>query len=261
LAKLHEILAVEGGLGATSTKIVDEARDTFAKKADHFIESHRLLAMFAENDQNQNAEDHKAMVTTVPEKLDYVAGIVTKFLDVVYQKEATNQRATADLVVDGVTIARAVPVTMLLGLESKLTGLRDMYSAIPTLAPGRDWALDAERGKNIYRDTHPEISLKTAKTVRHKILVEPTNHHPAQIEKWHEDVPVGKVTKTIWSGMLSAAEKSDMLERLDTLIYAVKAARMRANDIQVETKRIGASLFRYINTGTLPPTSDDVVGA
>lgn len=249
MAKLHEILAVEGGLDATQRKIVEEARETFGKRADHFIASHRALEMFDVNAAGQNAEDHKAMVTTVADKLDYVASTVTRYLDVLLQKEATNQHAQADIELDGTILAAKVPVGMLLGLESRLGVMRDMYLAIPTLAPGRHWQTDPATGRGVYLDSHPDVKMKTQKTAQHKILVDATKEHPAQVEKWFEDVPVGKITATTWSGMLSPAEKSDILERLDRLMRAVKRARMRANNVDVVPGKIGRRLFDYIHAG------------
>lgn len=248
MTKLHEILAVEGGLDATQRKIVDEARETFTKRADHFIEMHRALSMFDEAAAGQNSEEHKEMVTTVPEKLEHVARIVSRHLDVVFQKDRANQSANADIVIDGMTLVSGVPATTLLGLETRLAMLREMYLAIPTLSPGRQWVRDEQRGLHVWRDANPEVRLKTQKTPQHKILVEPTKEHPAQIEKWFEDVAVGRITTSTWSGMLSPGQKSELLERLDRLIRAVKRARQRANQVEVDqAARIGQKLFDYIH--------------
>lgn len=249
MTKLHEILAVENGLEQTQRKIVEEARDTFAKKPDHFVASHRALAMFDEKEQGLNAEEHKAMVTTVADKLAYVAGTVTRYLDVVLQKDMANQRGAGDITLDGKVMLANVPVTTLLGLESKLAALREMYLAIPTLAPGREWVPDDQRGRGVYRDLHAELRQKTQKTIRHKVLFEGNKEHPPQIEKWFEDVPVGTITTSTWSGMLTPAEKSDLLERLDKLVRAVKKARMRANTVDVPDGRIGQRIFAYVHDG------------
>lgn len=250
--KLHEILAVEGDLDATQKKIAEETKTTFEKKADHFIEGHRELAMFNEDDAQQNQVEHKAMVTTVIDKLEWTAQAAAKYYDTVFAKDRANQSARADIAIDGTVLAKDVPATFLLGLETKLKALRDVYLAIPTLAPGHAWEPDATRGKGVYRARDPEIRMKTAKTIRYKVLVEPTKEHPAQIEKWFEDVPVGKVTNQVWSGMLSPAEKSDMIGRIDQLLRAVKRARQRANMVDVGKSRIGGNIFAFIHEGKLP---------
>ncbi len=247
MSKLHEILAVEGDLDATARKVIDEAINTFQKKADHFQEQHRSLVMFDENRSAENVDETKALVTTVGDKLSYVRRHAVKYLDTFAKKEATNQTAVADLVIDGVTLAEAVPATMLLGLESKLKTVRGMYEAIPTLQPGTDWQPDADRGEGIYRAVEPEVRMRTEKQIQHKVLVEPTKEHPAQIEKWNADVPVGKITLRNWSGMMSPAEKSALLGRIDTLIRGVKRARQRANTTEVVNRDIGDTLFNFIH--------------
>ena len=64
-----------------------------------------------------------------------------------------------------------------------------------------------------------------------------------------EDVPVGTWKITNYSGLVSPAEKSSMLKRIDLLLEAVKKARSRANDTAVEGLKIGKALFKYINEG------------
>lgn len=245
--KLHEVLAVEGDLDATAKKVIEEAINTFSKKPDHFLETHRELAMFDDARSNENTEEHKALVTTVADKLSYVRRHVTKYFDTFAKKEATNQVAQADLIVDGERLAENVPATLLLGLESKLKTLRGMYETIPTLQPGIDWVKDPDRGANIYKSSDAEARMRTEKQIQHKILVDPTKEHPAQIEKWMADVAVGRITVRHWSGMLSPSEKSNLLARIDTLIRAVKKARQRANTAEVINKPIGEILFDYIH--------------
>lgn len=247
MAKLHEILAVEGDLDATARKVTDEAIDTFHKKPDHFIEQHRSLVLFDDDRSSENLDESKALVTTVADKLSYVRGHIERYFDTFARKEATNQTAKADLVIDGVTLIEDAPATMLLGLESKLKTMRAMYEAIPTLQPGADWVLDPDRGADIFKSSEPEVRMKTEKQIQHKVLVEATKEHPAQIEKWNADVPVGKITLRSWSGMMSPAEKSALLGRIDTLIRAVKKARQRANTAEVVDIFIGSALFGFIH--------------
>lgn len=52
------------------------------------------------------------------------------------------------------------------------------------------------------------------------------------------------------SGMLSPSEKSDLLERTDNLIRAVKEARQRANTVEaVVQKGFGDTIFGYLHYG------------
>lgn len=249
MTKLYETLALEGTLDAKQRKIVGEAEDTFKKRTAHFVETFRRVEMYREDQQHLNEDETKELVTTVREKLGYVADIVIPYLDTIYMKERGNQHAVADLVVHNQLIAKDVPATMLLGLESRLAALRVMYDAIPTLAPGRKWELDeTDKRAGVYVDTRDDVRKRTQKMLVHKVLVEPTPQHPAQIEKWFEDVAVGDIVTTTKSGMIQPADKSKMLDRMDALIGAVKQARQRANAITVDKDvKIGAALFAYVH--------------
>jgi hypothetical protein len=246
MGKLHELLAVETDLEATYKKVVDEAINTFSKKPDHFIGQHRSLNMFDESKQNENLEEHKELVSTVGEKLLYVKDFVTRYFDAVLQKEKTNQTAFADLIVDGKVLGFSLPATFLLGLETKLKQIRIMYESSPTLPPGIKWEIDNETGRGVFKATLDD-KLKTAKTFMHKVLVAPTDKHPAQVEKWEEQIPVGKYTTTVQYGMLTPAQKSRFIGRIDKLIQGCKQARQRANCAEVVSMEIGNVLYEYIN--------------
>lgn len=247
MSKLHELLAVENDVESTYKKVVEEAKVTFTKKVDHFSGSHRALKMFDESKQNENIDENKEMVTTVGKKLAYVKDYAVKYFDVVLQKEKTNQMAKADLVVDGITITADLPATFLLGMETKLKAIRDLYESTPTLTPGYKWELDTNAGEGVFV-TSLNDKLKTAKTFQHKILVQPTDKHPAQVEKWEEQIPVGKFSETIQSGMLTPAQKSKYIGKIDKLIQACKQARQRANNVEVINEQIGEKLMDYINS-------------
>ncbi len=244
---LHELLAVEGDLEGIWKKIIEETKKTFKDKEAHFFGFHRKLEVFDENDKTQYPEEYKEMDTTVKKKLGYVQGHVVRYFDAVLQKERTNQDAKADLIVDGTTLAKDIPATFLLGLETRLKMLRSVYEVIPTLPPGIKWVKDESKGDDVYIVEKPEEKLKTAKTFQHKVLYDATKEHPAQIERWEETVNVGKFIKVHWAGMLTPAEKSAIMGRLDKLIRATKKARQRANTTEIVKLNIGKELFNYIN--------------
>ncbi len=251
MAKLHEVLAVESGLQTAAKKINEETIKTFGKKDEHFVETTRVVSHFAEEDQKLDTVENKAMVTTVLDKLIYNAGPNIRALDAYLQKEATNQKAAAAIVVGDKTLAEDVPATVLLGLETKLAELRLVYEAIPTLAPGPTWNLDlAARGNGgVYAAANPDVTFRTKKTIKPITLSPATEHHPAQVQAITEDVPVAKIVTTHKSGMVTSAQKSALLERVDQLLRAVKRARQRANGTEVVKPTIGATLFDFIHSG------------
>lgn len=243
---LHELLAVEGDLEGAHKKILDETKNTFTKKAEHFIGQHRRLEMFVE-DGISYPETSKAIDTTVQQKLDHLEKTERRYFDALLEKESTNQVATADLVVDGVTVGTALPATFLLGMETRLKHLRSAYEVIPTLQPGISWVKDENIGDNIYKTEKPDEKLKTETVVEPVVLYEATKEHPAQVKESSKTNTVGKYITTTWSGMISPAEKSALLGRLDKLIRAVKQARQRANTTEVVKRSVGKELFNYIN--------------
>jgi len=256
MAKLHELLAVEGDLEGTYKKVIEETIVTFTKRSDHFFGAEKTLNLFDESRKEETpAPQRKELVDTVPSKLAYTQDHIVRYLDAVLQKEATNQVAVADIIVDGVTIAKDMPATFLLGLENKLKYIRKVYEEAPTLPPAIKWEKDPGLGDNVYRRVYPERTFKTSKTFQHKVLVpaqfpkegEGGQSLPAQIEKWEETQNVGEYTTAQWSGMITPTEKSVLLGRVDKLIRAVKKARQRANGVQVTKTTIGKELFDYIN--------------
>jgi len=247
MAKLHEVLAVEPEREKVSRKVTEEATKTFHDKGQMFLGSQRSWHMFDGEATEAPPTEYQALATTVPDKLRWVAKAVSQYFDVNLQKEATNQTAVADLIVNDVAIAKDLPATFLLGLESKLTKLRPMYEAIPVLPPSVEWRDAPELGAGVRQMVHPEKKYKTAKTFQHKTLYDATKEHPAQIERWEETINVGESTRDVWSGMLTTAEKADLLGRLDALTQAAKRARQRANNITIVKRSVGAQLFNYLH--------------
>lgn len=240
---------MEGSLESQYTKVSMECASTFTKKANHFLGYHKWLEMFDENrkQEEQGATEHKELVDTVNGKLQHVWKYFSKYIDTVAKKERTNQTAKADIVVNGEVLVADVPATMLLGLETRLKVMRQLYDEIPTLQPGVDWVKDPDRGKGVYKAANRVTANKTEKETRHKVLVEPTEHHPAQIDKWVENVAVGVYKTENWTSMVSPATKSMWIENLDTLIRAVKKARQRANNADVVPLPMGRALMNFIH--------------
>lgn len=251
MPKLHEIIAVEGDRAKEATAILKETEVTFSKRAEHFIGSHSKYTPFDEGAADAS-EESKAMDTTVREKLDYMFQSLIKSVDITATKDEGNRHAKANIVLKGCVLARDVPATTLLMLEGKLKRWQEVFLKIPTLSPGREWVKDPDKGAGIYRDNNPPARFRTARTTKHKVLVQATDKHPAQIEKWQEDERIGRIVETTWSGMLSPAEKSELLARLSDLHAAVKEARMRANSTEVTPVFIGELLVSYLLDGKLP---------
>ncbi len=250
MGKLHELIAVEPDIAGEAKRVMDEALAVFGKR-ERFTGQTRTVKMFDESRQNEETVEHKVMDTTVDAKLKYIHGAIVRALDAFVQKETTNTVACADIVIDGDVLANNVPAAALLGLESRLKQIREVYESIPTLTPGIEWEWNEQIGA--YSQKHPEERIKTEKSLKWQQIAPPTDKHPAQrvVEKWNADVPVGKILSEEISGMISPAQKSKLIGRIDTLIRSVKQARQRANCAEVQNVDIGKKLIDYIHAGAV----------
>lgn len=250
MSKLHEILAVDGDLQNTSKAIANETIGTFSKKPNLFLGRSKTLTMFDEDRRNEEAAqaEYIPLATTVQDKLDYTAEHLIRYFDVLASKEATNQQANDGVKLDGKLLFDfGMPATLLLGLENRLAQVRKIYEAIPNLDPSIKWEGDNSFFPNGWRSADKEVRPKTEKSTRYAVMAEATKEHKAQVDKVTMDRPVGQYETTFFSGMITSAEKSNMLHRIDKLIQAIKQARQRANDQEVVVMDVGKKIFDYIH--------------
>ncbi len=253
MTRLHEVLAVEASKEKTAGKLINEAKKTFGKES-HFQGLSRKLTMFRDEDKKSNLEEHQALTTTVDEKLEYICPFIGDWLDVVLTKELTNQEARSPIIFQGengedITVTDPLPATFLLGLETKLGRLRELYEAIPTLPPGVDWIEDEKEREGVWKTKHDQIQLKTRKDIDFRKVVDATKEHPAQVKEVPIVQDIGRYVTTLYNGMMTPKEKALRIARIDEVLQAVKKARMRANSVEVNEAKIGRSLFGYINEG------------
>jgi hypothetical protein len=243
MAKLHELLAVESSVTGNFNRDIQETVKVFGK-AEMFQRFVTKKEHFNDEDSKLNTTETKEITTTVKKRLDWFKKSVSDYFDLVLQKDKTNQKAVGDIVVDGVTVAKEVPATTILMLESKLQELRKVFEAAPTLPTGTKWEFDANEG--IWNTVEPVVSFSTKRITKPVVLYEATKEHPAQVKEVSEDVPVAKITKLTSVGMLTSLEKATILGRLDDLLQACKKARQQANMVTVEQAKMGDEIFKYL---------------
>jgi pterin-4a-carbinolamine dehydratase len=171
----------------------------------------------------------------------------TELIDKVALVDVANTRAVADIVLSGggETIATDVPATTLLFLEKKITDMATFIAKLPVLDPSEVWSLDANDTK-IFR-TPPTESFRMKKVLRNHEKAPATDHHPAQVETYSEDVPVGTWTTIKFSGAIPADLKRRLAERCETLRQAVRYAREQANSVTVpDVEAIGPAVASYV---------------
>lgn len=248
--KIHELLAVETSLANTADAVLKETTKVFINKPTLFLGSTKSHQIFDDLQQHLvQAPEVKEVEDTVPNQLDFLAKHIAPYWDVLLQKEAANQHAKADIIINGEVLAKDVPAIVLLSLEKKLTALMPLYTAVPTLNAAESWNIDPTYSKpNVYCTRHAEERQQTQNVEEYIIVAQATDKHPAQVAKQTKTNIIGKYIVNSFSGAIPSIEKANKLGRLTALIRAVKTARQRANEQEVNTSlKIGDALLSYIN--------------
>ena len=256
--KIHELVAIEKTRKQTYASMVSETMNTFTKKENLFQTHTKTYAPLRNDDLERPADNETPQpITTVKAKLDYFQKYLVGIMDVVLQKEEANSRSKADIILESedttdITIATGVPVSALVQIENLLDQVRkEVYENIPTLDPAKKWTLDEAAGDGTYKSD--EMIRQSTKKIPRVIVLHPgSDKHPAQTQLVSEDVLAGNWTTIHFSGKITPAEKSNILARVDNLIDAVKKARTRANDTEINSqKKIGKAIIGYINNGVI----------
>lgn len=250
MAKMHELLAVEKDIIGRAANILNEAIHTFKNRAVEFYTGrHKEYRPFNEEDRDLLPVEDKAIVDTVPAKLEYVAGPLAEEIDWLFQKESTNRNASADLVVDEIVFGRNLPATYLLGLIGRLKKFRQLVLDAPTLPNGLVWIPAQDMAPNIHKLEHPLVTYRTRQTPYAFQLAEATREHKAQVIEKVKNDTVGEFTEMQWDSRVTSAFKSTVLERVDKVLLELEKAVRRANDVDVVDGHMGKALYGYLLHG------------
>jgi len=247
-AQLHQLLAVEVARETSAKGAIERFVMLCSRLADRFTGHHKTLKMFDDKEKSQEevGEEINKLDTTAPAELKGIQEDIITWLDVLFQKECTNQKAKANFVVDGKTIAEDVPATYFLAIESRLKKIKEAISAMPTLQSGIDWEKAEDLGDDIWRTKNPDKSDKTMKTYVSKEMSPATKEHPAQIKEWAENIKVGMFSTIKYSGAITIADKNAMLARCNKMQIALKECRQEANRTEVDTRKVGKEIMSFI---------------
>lgn len=241
MTTLAQIVAIEKGVKAKTDRAVTTAY--------HTIQKTEPLSGIAREYQPKDEDGDKLpsestlVQTRVEQIIDDFAAAQTRLVDVTLTKETANCLATADVVIDGNVLVKDAPVTFLLFLEKRLVDAQTFISKLPTLDPGSEWVYDSNAG--VYAAT-PFGTTRTKKVPRNHVKAEATDKHPAQVEIFYEDIIVGTWTTRKFSGAIPMDRKTELLERVDKLIQAVKFAREEANSRTVTDVEAGDAIFSFL---------------
>lgn len=249
---LHEILAVEQEYKANAERARSQSVETFRSKQIHFTGLRRTFRPFAVDEQTgdsgqERLEAETRLVKTVPDELESTLAVVGKAIDLGLMVDEANTRAKADIAIGGKVLASQVPATFLLQLEKRLKEIRSLLKETPTFDPVKLWSVDPGADKKHVLRAEPVTTIRKQRNRKYNVMVEATKEHPAQVDIVEVDQPVGEIRSYEWTGMLSSRQKSDLLERVEQLLTAVKQARSRANAVPIDPQmRIAGVLKDYL---------------
>ncbi len=241
MTKLNQIIAVEKGVKSRSFQELTEAH--------HAVQKPALLSGISRTYQPKDEEGEQLppestkVQVRAEDVLRDTAKTLTRLFDVTATKDATNCVARADVALDGRTLLTDVPVTYLLFLEKQLTDLHTFVRKLPVLDAAESWSFNDSADS---WSTEPIRTIRTRKVPRNHVKAEATEKHPAQVEVYYEDIPVGYWTTVKFSGALPAKRVSELLDRVEKLQEAVKYAREEANSTEVVDRSVGDKVFGYL---------------
>ncbi len=244
--KLYEILAVEPDTKKEAAEAAKEAISRFSQPP-KFVGMETSVHPVLEGEPELPVEVTK-MAFTVQEELMKLRDVFGRYINVAMIKEATNTQAKADVIVDNAEFLLNMPATALLNLEARLEELAKVYEAIPTLDLTESWNYD--QGRACYVSDR-RVSYRTKKVMRNHVLSDATEHHPAQVQVYNEEIPTYRIERVISSSILTPVQKQLKLDRINKLAKAVKQARQRANDTEIAAIEVADKVFDYIETGAL----------
>lgn len=242
MTKLNQIIAIEKGAKVAAAQSITQAY--------HAVQKPQLFQGISktyrpkDEDGDQLPPESQRAQLSVPRMLAETRTALERMLDVVATKDVTNTVAKAPVKVDGRVIIEDVPATYLLFLEKQLHDLYTFISKLPRLDPSEQWQWDDNA--NAYA-AEPVETYRSKKVPRAQVLYEATDRHPAQVDKYTEDVVVGYWRTVKFSGALPASEVDAMLDRVRQLLDAVKQAREEANSVEVIDRRdVGHAVFEFV---------------
>jgi hypothetical protein len=249
---LHEILAVEQDLKGNAERARTATLESFRSKHNQFTGIRRTFRPFAVEEDSAELGGERVEADTKLAKT--VAGELARALDTVasaitagFQIDEANTRAKADIVVDGEVVAKDMPATFLLQLERRLREVRAVLREAPCFDSVRPWVVDADAELEHVLKADPVVTIRKARTRKYNVMYEATKEHPAQVDVIEVDAPVGEIRSYEWTGKLSTAKKAALLDKLDSLMAAVKQARSRANTVEVNTAdRVGSLITDFL---------------
>lgn len=242
MPRLHEIVALANGKKAEMTSAVTEAHKQ-AQKGDLFDGIQRTYRPLDEEKGEKLPPENKNPQADLRELVNDAAVLWANLFDLVATVDSGNSLASADIVVDGKTLAKNVTVPTLLFLKKQLTDVKTFITKLPYPDPAEQWTFDENRNMLATEPVETHRSKKVPKVI---VKYPATTEHPAQTEMLQEDVLVGYWKTIKFTSRIPSSRRVAMLAQVDKLLDAVKVAREQANMTEVKRMTIGRELLSTI---------------
>lgn len=249
-AFMHQILAVTQGMRQAAEKLVKKLITDFQKRSRY--EGLEIVTTWKSEKRAVRPMESKEVGHTVDEEFNWILPEIAEIIDATITKNEGNAgndstvRAEIELP-DGVKFGPFGGIT-LLDLEKNLTAVRPLFEAIPVLDQSYDWG-SSDKGKGILKTKSPQTTNVTEK-VPTKFVAESIKGTKGELtEKFTReflDETVGHKATTRFASMVTPAEKSAVLKRLDVLLIATRKALALANQGEIEQKHEVGKMLDYV---------------
>jgi len=148
-----------------------------------------------------------------------------------------------DLVVDGKTLAKDVPVTnLLVPGEAADRSCNTFIDKLPTLDSAEEWTSTRTRISTRPRRREPYARARVSKHDR--ACIRPTKEHPAQTQLVQEDITAGHWATVKFSGAIPCEGSEPDAGSRGQAFRGSQFAREQANSIEVKDRKVGKVLVR-----------------
>lgn len=242
MTKLNQIIAIEKGAKSNLESEITRIYHLVQKTAlwNGFAKTYQP---FTEDEAQQRPAESNIVQVSGEDVLRQLSQTMGRLMDLTATKATANTLAKADVKVDGQTILEAVPVSQLLDMEKMLTSVATILGKLPTLDPTQDFHFDTNRMLQV---TEPTWTVATKKIYRNHVKADATDKHPAQVEVYTEESPVGRWYLQKFSGALPVSRVNQLKERVAKLKTAVTFAREEANSADIVDVKYGDKVFGYL---------------
>lgn len=241
MSRLSHVVAVSKGVKSQADATMTKAHHS-VQRVEGLKGLSRVYQPLNDEELPKPPESTRVQVTAADVIKEIQADLIRLF-DVTATQDYGNTEATADVKVDGLVLVPDAPVSYLLFLEKQLVGLKTFVGKLPTLDQSESWEFDGASG---HWRTEPVKTVSSKRVKRNHVKAEATDKHPAQVEVYDEDVPVGHWLTTKFSGALTATRVKELADRVTKLQEAVKIAREEANATEVPDRHVGEAVLSWL---------------